>query len=196
VVIFDSMVDGEDHSSFVATDNRAGGELGGEHLSSLLEPESTVMVMRYVQGAGSTEARAEGAMEVLRSKGHTVAADPYADTGTVEGCKTAAANTLEQFITDGVLKLDGIFAVNLYSALGVAEALSDLEKSGIEVNVRFVGFDTSEKLLQGVKEGRIDALVAQNPENMGYEAVKTLYAVIQGEEVAPVVDTGVRLVTE
>jgi len=39
-------------------------------------------------------------------------------------------------------------------------------------------------------------LVAQNPEQMGYLAVKTLYAVVTGEEVETVVDTGVRLVTK
>jgi ribose transport system substrate-binding protein len=114
----------------------------------------------------------------------------------VEGCKTAAVNTLEGFITDGVLELDGIFAANLYSTLGVLEALNDLKKSGIEVDLAFVGFDTSEKLINGVKDGTIDALVAQNPENMGYLAVQTLVAVLQGQEVEPVVDTGVRLVTQ
>jgi ribose transport system substrate-binding protein len=196
VVIFDSKVEGGDYASFVATDNRAGGELGGEHLASLLEPASTVMVMRYVQGAGSTEARSEGAIARLQAAGHTLAADPFADTGTVEGCKTAAVNTLEGFITDGVLELDGIFAANLYSTLGVLEALNDLKKSGIEVDLAFVGFDTSEKLINGVKDGTIDALVAQNPENMGYLAVQTLVAVLQGQEVEPVVDTGVRLVTQ
>jgi ribose transport system substrate-binding protein len=196
VVIFDSEVDGEAHSSFVATDNRAGGALGGKHLLSLLPPASKVMVMRYVQGAGSTEARSEGAMEVIKAAGHGVLADPYADTGTVEGCKTAAANALEGFVKDGKLHLDGIFAANLYSTLGVAEALEDLRKGGIEVQVAFVGFDTSEKLLNEVTAGRIDALVAQNPENMGYLAVSTLYSVVTGDPVDAQVDTGVRLVTK
>lgn len=195
VVIFDSRVDGDAYTSFVATDNRAGGELGGGHLAKLLPPGSKTMVMRYVQGAGSTEARSDGAIDVLKAGGHQVVADPYADTGTVEGCKTAAVNTLEGFVKDGALELDGIFAANLYSTLGVAEALSDLRKGGITVNVKFVGFDTSEKLLKGLADGSIDALVAQNPEHMGYLAVKTLYAVVQGETVEPVVDTGVTLMT-
>jgi len=196
VVIFDSAVEGDAHSSYVATNNQAGGTLGGEYLASRMEPQSTVMIMRFVQGAGSTEARSQGAIDALTAAGHEVVADPYPDTGTVEGCKTGAANTLEGFVNDGKLNLDGIFAANLYSTLGVAEALEDLRKGGIEVDVRFVGFDTSEKLINGVEEGSIDALVAQNPEQMGYLAVKTLYAVVTGEEVETVVDTGVRLVTK
>ena len=85
---------------------------------------------------------------------------------------------------------------NLYSTLGVAEALSDLRKSGIKVDLKFVGFDTSEKLIKGVEEGTIDALVAQSPENMGYLAVKTIYSVVKGEPVEKMVDTGVSLVTK
>ena len=196
VIVFDSAVDGDAHSSFVATDNKAGGALGGAHLAGLVSEGGKVMVTRYVQGSGSTEARSEGAIEELKKAGHELVADPYPDTGTVEGCKTAAANTLEGFVTDGALKLDGIFAANLYSTLGVAEALNDLKLSGITVDVKFVGFDTSEKLLQGVQEGSIDALVAQNPERMGYLAVETLVKVVKGETVPPVMDTGVNLVTK
>jgi ribose transport system substrate-binding protein len=196
VVIFDSAVDSDQYSSFVATDNRAGGELGGSHLASLLPDNARTMVMRYVQGSGSTEDRSEGAIGKLKEAGHQVLADPYPDTGTVEGCKTAAANALEGFVTDGKLELDGIFAANLYSTLGVLEALEDLEKGGVTVDVAFVGFDTSEKLIAAVQSGAIDALVAQNPENMGYLAVKTLVAVIREEPFEAVVDTGVNLVTQ
>lgn len=195
VVVFDSEVEGDAHSSYVATDNRVGGALGGAHLAGRLSAGSRVMVMRYIQGAGSTEARAEGAITELKEAGMEIVADPYPDTGTVEGCKTAAVNTLEGFVKDGALNLDGIFAANLYATLGVAEALDDLRKAGIAVEVAFVGFDTSEKLLKGLAEGGIDALVAQNPEKMGYLAVETLYKVVKGEPVAPMVDTGVSLLT-
>jgi ribose transport system substrate-binding protein len=195
VVIFDSKVDGDRYRSFVATNNRAAGALGGSHLASLLGENGRTMVMRYVQGSGSTEDRSAGAMEALEAAGHQVLSDPYPDTGTVEGCKTAAANTLEGFVTEGRLELDGIFAANLYSTLGVLEALDDLRKGGIAVDVAFVGFDTSEKLELAVKEGAIDALVAQDPENMGYLAVKTLVAVLQDQPVEAMVDTGVNLVT-
>ncbi len=195
MVIFDSGVDGEAHSSFVATDNRKGGAVGAAHLVSLLGGKGRVMVMRYVQGTGSTEARAEGFMAAAKAGGLDIVADPYPDTGTIEGAKTAAANTLEGFVQDGRLNLDGLFACNLYSTLGVVSALDDLRKGGIEVNLRFIGFDTSKKLVEGVQGGTIDALVAQDPEKMGRLAVETLHKVVSGESVAKMIDTGVALVT-
>lgn len=198
VVIFDSGVDGTAHSSFVATDNKNGGVIGGTELKRLVGEKkgAKVMCMRFVQGTGSTEARAAGFIETAKAAGYTVAADPYPDTGTIEGCKNAAANTLEKFVKDKTLDLDGIFACNLYSTIGVASALEDLKKSGVTVKVKFVGFDTSKKLVEDVQAGRIDALVAQSPEKMGYLAIETLYKVVTKQKVPAMVDTGTVLVTK
>jgi len=198
VVIFDSAVDGDAQSCFIATDNRNGGVIGGKELARLIggKKGAKVMCMRFVQGTGSTEARSEGFIETAKAAGYTVAADPYPDTGTIEGCKTTAANTLEKFVQDGALNLDGIFAANLYSTIGVESALEDLKKSGVKVNVKFVGFDTSKRLIEDVQAGNIDALVAQNPEKMGYLAVETLYKVVKKEKVPAVIDTGTVLVTK
>lgn len=198
VVVFDSAVDGDAHSSFVATDNKNGGVIGGKELVRLVGDKkgAKVMCMRFVQGTGSTEARSLGFIETAKAAGFVVAADPYPDTGTIEGCKTAAANALEKFVKNGALELDGIFAANLYSTIGVASALEDLRKGGIKVSVKFVGFDTSKKLVEDVQAGKIDALVAQNPEKMGYLAVETLYKVVKKQAVPMLVDTGTVLVTK
>jgi ribose transport system substrate-binding protein len=198
VIVFDSAVDGNAQSSFIATDNHQGGVIGGKELARLIGDKkgAKVMCMRFVQGTGSTEARAAGFIETAKAAGYNVAADPYPDTGTIEGCKNAAANTLEKFVQDGALNLDGIFAANLYSTIGVASALDDLRKGGVKVNVKFVGFDTSKRLVEDVQAGKIDALVAQNPEKMGYLAVETLYKVVKKETVPKVIDTGTVLVTK
>src|SRR5262245_49292029 len=52
VVIFDSGVDGTAHSSFVATDNKQGGVIGGKELIRLVGDKkgAKVMCMRFVQG--------------------------------------------------------------------------------------------------------------------------------------------------
>lgn len=195
VVIFDSAVDGNAYSSFVATNNIKGGAIAGEHMAKVLEPGAKVMVMRYVQGTGSTEERAAGFIEAAKAGGLVIVADPYPETGTLEGSKNVAANTLEGMVRNGRLELDGLFAANLYSTLGVASALDDLRKSGIEVDVKFIGFDSSKKLVEELQQGAIQGLVVQDPEKMGYLAIKTMYQVIQGETVPPTIDTGVELIT-
>ena len=198
VVVFDSALDGDDYQSYIATDNEAGGALAGRHLLELLGggEGKRIMVMRFVQGTGSTEARAQGFIDVLTAAGAEIVADPYPDTGTPEGSKSAAANTFNRFVRDGRLDLDGIFACNLYSTEGVVEALDMLRKSNVTVDLRFIGFDTSIKLLNEIRNDRLDAVVSQNPERMGYLAVETIAKVVRGEPVEPVVDTGVVLVTK
>ena len=62
--------------------------------------------------------------------------------------------------------------------------------------VEVLGFDTSKRLVEELQEGKIDALVAQNPEKMGYLAVETLYKVVKKEKVPAMVDTGTVLVTK
>ncbi len=195
-VVFDSSLDGDAHVAFVATDNVAGGALGANHmLQKLGEGEKKILILRYVQGTASTENRAKGFIETVTASGMKVVGDPYPEDGTVAGCKKTASNTLERFVNEGKLGLDGIFACNLNSAIGMAAALDDLRKSNVKVDVTFVGFDTSPKLIKGLQAGEIAALVSQDPKKMGYLAVATTVKHLRGEPIEKIVDTGVELVT-
>lgn len=196
VVIFDSELDSDVYVSFVATNNEQGGRLGAEHLADLLDSKGRVLCMRFVQGTGSTEARAKGFIEQAQKSGLTVVAHPHAEDATVAGCKKTALNTLESLVKQGRLELDGIFACNDRSSLGVLEALGDLSKSGVEIQVRFVGFDFTPRLVEAVLKDQIDALVVQNPRKMGYLAVEVLVKHLRGEKVEKFYDTGVEVVTK
>src|SRR6478736_6676788 len=64
VVIIDSPLKGDnggkDFVSFVATNNRRGGELGGEELARLLGGKGKVVLLRYAEGSASTAEREAG----------------------------------------------------------------------------------------------------------------------------------------
>jgi ribose transport system substrate-binding protein len=196
VVIFDSGVDGDAHISYVATDNTAGGQLAAKFIiDELGEGKKRLFLLRYIQGTASTEQRAKGFSDSAKAAGFEVLADPYCDDATVAGAIKTASNVLEGFVDDGKLQLDGMFAVNLYSTMGLLEALKDLRKSGVETDVVFVGFDTSPKLIEELQAGNVSALVSQNPRRMGYLAVETVVRHLRGERVEPEIDTGVELVT-
>ena len=61
-------------------------------------------------------------------------------------------------------------------------------------SLKFVGFDSSDILIQAMGAGQIDALVVQNPFNMGYLGVKTLVDKIRGKTVEKRIDTGATVV--
>jgi ribose transport system substrate-binding protein len=73
--------------------------------------------------------------------------------------------------------------------------LRALQESRLAGKVVFVGFDSSPKLIQGLRDGHIQGLVLQNPDKMGYLGVKTIVAHLRGEPVEKIIDTGVVLAT-
>jgi ribose transport system substrate-binding protein len=200
VVIYDSNLNaqqGTDFVSFVATDNEKGGRLAGEHLVERLgDGAGRVVVLRYTEGSGSTLRRERGFLDVMQRAKNIKVLDHQFSDGSTAGALSTATNMLSQFISDNTLQIDGIFASNLATTLGMQRALDRLRKQGVQVRVNFIGFDASQKLIEGVEQGEIEALVVQNPRHMGYLAIETLVKHIRGQPVAPYIDTGVELVTK
>lgn len=187
VVIFDSPLKGtagNEFVSLVATDNKKAGALGAERLAKLLGEKGKVVLLRYAVGSASTQAREEGFMEKIKTyPGITVISDNQYSGAT----KSDAQNKALQ-MGDVLKQADGVFTPNESSTLGMVRAL---ELSGLKGKLKFVGFDSSPELIEVLKAGGVDALVAQNPTKMGYEAVKTLISSKKGEKVEGNVDTGV-----
>ena len=61
--------------------------------------------------------------------------------------------------------------------------------------VKMVGFDASDSIEKDLRDGVIDALVVQDPFNIGYQAVKSVIAAINGETPPKRMDSPATLVT-
>ncbi len=194
VVIIDSDLKSEDYVSFVATDNYRGGQLGGERLAELLGGKGRVVMLRYQEGSASTMNRERGFLDAIaRHKDiQVVSANQYGGA-TTESAYKASENLLTPLKNaQGGLNIDGIFCPNESSAFGMLRALQD---GGFAGKVKFVGFDSSIKLVEALKADHILGLVLQNPMKMGYLGVKTMVEHLEGRQVPRRVDTGVTLVT-
>jgi ribose transport system substrate-binding protein len=194
VVVFDSDLAGDDYVSFVATDNEAAGKLAARALASRLTGAGgRLVVLRYQEGSASTSLREKGFVDAIAAyHALSVVSDSQYGGATTETAEKASENLLAaQMVESG--RVQGIFAPNESTTFGMLLAL---RKAGLAGKVRFVGFDASEKLVQAVRTGEIDALVVQRPFEMGYLAVKTLAAHIKGQPVARRIDTGSILVTK
>ena len=195
VVIIDSGLKSEDYVSFVATDNYKGGQKGGERLAEILGGKGKVIMLRYQEGSASTMNREQGFLDVLKEKYpdiEVVSANQYGGA-TTESAYQASENLLAPLETaDGGLSIDGIFCPNESTAFAMLRALED---GGLAGKVKYVGFDSSERLVQGLRNGEIQGLVLQDPINMGYLGVKTLVAHLQGQKVEKRIDTGSAVAT-
>lgn len=192
VVIFDSGLQGKDYVGFVGTDNTAAGAKAGAHLGKVLGGKGKVLVLRYQEGSASTTAREEGFLSTVRaaSKDLTVVSDKQYGGATTESAFAAAENLLAATkATDG--GIDAVFCPNESTTFGMLLAL---QKANLAGKVKLVGFDASDKLVQGLREGQIEGLVLQDPMMMGDLSLRTVVGSIRGTRPKEVQDTGSRVV--
>jgi ribose transport system substrate-binding protein len=197
VVIFDSALKDADAFtvSLVATDNLAGGRLAGRNLAEKLNGQGKVVMLGYSEGSASTEKREQGFLEsISKFPEIEVVSDEQYGGATTALALQASENLLLRYKGDNnALTIDGIFCPNESTTFGMLQALRRNQLAG---KVVFVGFDSSEPLLEGIHSGEIDGLVVQNPFKMGYLGVKTMYNHLQGQSVEKFIDTGVAFVSQ
>ncbi len=192
-VIFDSDLQGDDHVSFVATDNVAAGKLGGEHLAKVLGDKGNVILLRYLEGSASTQNREKGFLEAVRAKAalKVVSDNQYGGATTESALQKSESLLLAQKVQAG--GGFGVFAPNESTTFGMLLAL---KKTNLAKNVKFVGFDASDKLIAALRDGELDGLVVQDPFNMGYLAVKTMAEHLRGKPAPRRIDTAAKIVTK
>lgn len=193
VVIIDSGLDPERLKQrpnlivkYVATDNYHGGRLAAKRLLEVLDKDGktnpNIVMLRYAVGSESTERREQGFLDYLEEqkkagKSFTlVSSDQYAGS-TVNEAEKNAGPLLLRFKD----KMDGLFVVNESSSTGMLNAM---RSQGLNGKVRFVAFDSSEPLLQALREGDIDGTIVQDPYRMGYLGVWTLVKHLEGVDVS------------
>jgi ribose transport system substrate-binding protein len=189
VIIIDSGLQGSDYISFIATDNLKGGEAAARRLGGLLQGRGRVFCIRYMEGSASTTERERGFLETCAKEFpdlRILVKDQY--TGpTTESAYQLAENLISRFPD-----VDGIFCPNESSTFGTLRALQESRLAG---RVKFVGFDSSPKLVQALRDGHLHGLVLQDPVKMGYLGVTWMVRHLRGETVPARVDTGVFLAT-
>ena len=192
VVIMDSPLEGEPLKDFicmVSTNNHRAGEMAGDQLGKLLHGKGTVAILRFYKRCVSTGQREAGCLEAIKKfPDIRVILDDRYSGETISEAQSAALDML-----DKLKEADGIFCSNEPTTFGVLLALRQNNLAGRK---KLVGFDTSPALVEGLKRGEIKALVAQNPKKMGREAVQALIAIMKGETVPAVIDTGAAVVTK
>jgi len=189
VVIFDSDIQWDGRVSFVATDNYQGGAVAARRLGSLLGSKGKLIVLRYQEGSASTAQREQGFLETLKKEHPAieVVSDNQYGGATTESAYKTSENLLVKF-----KELDAVFCPNESTTFGMLRALQDAGRAG---TVKFVGFDSSEKLVLALAKDELSGLVLQNPFRMGELAVRAAFDKLSGRAVAPRIDTGVQLVT-
>jgi ribose transport system substrate-binding protein len=174
VSVFDSGLDSTNYISYIATDNLEGGRIAARKLAELIGGKGNVGIVMHAPGSRSTMDREQGFKETIAKEfpNIRIVATQY---GLSDRAKARAA--AENILTAHP-NIAGLFASAEPSSVGTALAIKARELSG---KVVLVAFDASDAMIDDLRNGAIDALVVQDPQRMGYEAVHTLVQHLRGQ---------------
>ena len=182
VVLVDTTLNNPGNAvSQISSDNLAGGADAFTAVKQLVPGGGQVLVVNTKPGISTTDQRTTGFADAAKadSKYTYVGVQYDQDSASIAAQVTLAA--LQK--NPGIV---GIFATNLFSAEGAATAVRQAGKSG---KVKIVGFDADPDQIAALKQGTVQALIAQSPYTIGQDAVEQAINALTGKPVTAKIGT-------
>jgi ribose transport system substrate-binding protein len=169
----------------VATDNRAGGAAAADALAQLAGEKGKVLVIAFKAGASTSDDRQHGFEDQIKKHpGITYIGAQINDNSPAKAASIISATLAAH------PDLTGVFATNQFAAEGAATGLRNAGRQG---KVKVVGFDAGPVQMKQLERGDVQALVAQQPYEVGVQAVDQLVASLTGGK--PQADIGTKTST-
>jgi ribose transport system substrate-binding protein len=188
VVLVDTTLENADLAvSQIASDNEGGGREAAKTLTKLIGGSGKVFVVNVKPGISTTDLRAKGFEAGAKAAGLDYIGQQYSQDDPAK-----AASIVKSILASNP-DLKGIFATNLFSAEGAASGLREAGKLG---EVKIVGFDAGPKQVQDLKDGLVQALIAQRPAQIGALGVQQAVAALDGKPTKKKIATGFVSITK
>jgi ribose transport system substrate-binding protein len=187
VAMVDSGIDSDMPVASIITDQYAGGFMAGEEMARLLGEEGLVANLG-IQAGSVSAGRSEGfADAIAQYPNMSVLETQWTDADAAKSLNIAT----DQLTANP--ELAGFFSAAAPIAVGIAQAAI---AKGVDKELKIVTFDPSPEILPLFDDGTIQAIIAQDPYQMGYQGVTAVDAFLAGEpieepniELAPVLIT-------
>jgi ribose transport system substrate-binding protein len=178
----DGNGEGDFPLAYIASDNVLGGEMAGHALAKAVGEAGKVYVSNVKPGISTTDQRDEGFKQALAD---------YPDIEVLEtqfndDDANKAASQLQAVFARNP-DLVGVFGANLFSAIGAADGVKAVGKTG---EIKVVAFDAPQRIVDDIKSGLIDMAIAQHPAEIGYYGVVTAYAALTGQSIPTAIGPG------
>jgi ribose transport system substrate-binding protein len=146
--------------SFIGTSNTGLSQLGGQYLAQALHGQGTIAVIGSVAGSRGDLHRATGAIDYVHKNDPKMTVLPLQFSND----SRTQADSIATDLMTGHPDLKGIFAVDSFTGQGVGTAIESLHKAG---SVDEVAIDAEPQEVTLMRQGVIQALIAQRPYKMG-----------------------------
>jgi ribose transport system substrate-binding protein len=192
VITQDSDSPNSDRQVFIGTDNYKAGRACGQLVLDALPEGGSVMIFVGRMDQDNAKLRRQGVIDVLLGKNQMDVAkkefSPLAgelknDKFTILGTRTdqfdyakAKSNAEDAIAAHGDLDcMVGLFAYNIPHCMEAVKAADKLGK------IKLVSFDEHDVVLEAIKSGDVQGTVSQQPWKYGYESVRVLKALLDGD---------------
>jgi ribose transport system substrate-binding protein len=191
VVVIDSPLAGNAPHVFVGTDQKAAGEAAGKLLATLVQGKDEVSFLKNIQGSGATEEREGSALAKLREAFPEIVVHGDIYACTEKGMEEERA----AFLLSKYPNTKVIFAS---STLGSMAMLKVLQEKGLAGKIKFIGFgfNLNPEVAAAIERGVMQAWIAQLPRDIGHKGVESAVALLKGQPVPAVVNTGCIVITK
>jgi ribose transport system substrate-binding protein len=178
VITLDSGVDSEKPYAYIATDNIGAAKLAADQLGDLIGGKGKVGDIGITAGSQTGREREQGFLDEMKAKYPDVQVLPV----QYAGCDPAKALNIATDFFTGNPDLTAYYGACDGAGTGAAQLTKQKNLKG---KVHIVSFDTSPEEIQLFKDGYIDALIVQDPFQMGYRGVYSMDKVLKGQTVDP-----------
>lgn len=174
VVVDDIGGGGSDYDAIVVSDCYGGGQMAAEHAIANLPEDASkdVAIIKCEPTAVYAIRRGEGFKAKMEEAGYKVVMELCANSMQEEGY------TCMQDILTANPNISVLFAENDVMAVGAAQACQDAGRNDIMI----LGFDNDSMAQEAIKDGIMEATIAQYPYDMGYLSAQLADKLIRGEE--------------
>lgn len=201
VVLFDSDAPASKAHSFLGTNNYAAGVTGAQKMAELVGRKGKIAVITLPEQLNQEE-RTDGFVETVHEEFPEMQVVAIKDgKGNQLHSEQAAIEILKKYPD-----IKGIFTTEANGGVGIANATQSLKQDN---PIKIISFDTDKQTLDKIKEGVIDASLAQGTWNMGYWSLQFLFQHNHGNPTLTAnqlseqsvilpeyVDTGITIVTK
>jgi ribose transport system substrate-binding protein len=183
VVGFDSGVDSDIPVATAATDNIAAAALAADKMAEAIGGTGKVGVIVHDQTSRTGIDRRDGFINEMKAKYPDVEIIGPQYGGGDQLKSTDLAKAMIQANPD----IKGFFGANEGSAIGVVNAVKELNMSGKLV---VIGYDSGQAQIDAINSGLMIGAITQNPIGIGAKCVEAATKAIKGEPVEKNIDTG------
>lgn len=188
IMSVDTALDYEGSACYIGTDQYKAGYQLGQYAAKLVEQNDTAsaVVLRGTEGDRTHDLREYGIVDALGDGCVTVAGVEDCD------CKEELAEQTMAELLEEHPEINLVCTTSDSMAVGAQRAIANAKKKDVHI----VSLDGMQEASELVRIGEIDAVIAQDPYQMGRLCVDYAVKLYQGEEIETSVHTDVELITQ